>query len=123
MAVPVESENTRWLPDNLVPISKQLALMLSMVVGVVCRSVSVSVTTAILANTTPVLVTVVPLQLGPEQVSSGQSSEPHGTWVMEHDWDGSKAGMSHAVPHGLHWSVTASSQVSNPMARFCAGVP
>jgi hypothetical protein len=23
--------------------------------------------------------------------------------AMEEDWDGSKAGTSHAVPHGLHW--------------------
>ena len=79
MAVPVESENTRWLPDNLVPISKQLALMLSMVVSVVCRSVSVSVTTVILDSTAPFLAIVVTVQLGPEQVLSGQSGDPHGT--------------------------------------------
>jgi hypothetical protein len=91
------------LSDVLVPINKQLALTLRMVVGGDHGSVITSVTTVILGSTTPFPFTVVAVQLGPEHVFNGQSGDPHGTWSMEEDWDGSKAGTSHAVPHGLDW--------------------
>jgi hypothetical protein len=109
----------------LAPISRHVTLKFSMVVGVDCESVSVSVTTEVPYFTTPFSFTMTE-QLDPVvQVWSGQSGDPHGIWVMEEDWDGSKVGMTHVEsPHGLHWrSVCPPDPVLNPTVRFCAGVP